>query len=229
VGANLAETSLNPPPLSGEPRGQGVEEISHPTHGGTYPPTRVARPSPSARRPPTCRISPLLPLLSRRDLLCRATTAKHIHWVRVRAKNRLRHSMFTDHWPEILPANLPIFHRETSPPPLLPRSLSSLGWKRHPSYRIRLNPPTRASFPFPHSPPGSPPHLRLGTLPPDPDSHMSTSPKGGPGRSGGIAQASHPALWGDTGSKPPGAPCRRRAFLRGPRPSRVRRIQEEKK
>jgi hypothetical protein len=48
-----------------------------------------------------------------------------------------------------------------------------------------------------------------------------------PRRSGGRAQASHPALWGGTGSKSHGAPCRGRAFLRGPRPSRVRRVQEE--
>jgi len=64
------------------------------------------------------------------------------------------------------------------PPSLFPRSLSNLGWKREPSYRIRHDPPTRAPFPFPYSPPGSPPHLRPGPLPPDHDIHLSSSPKG---------------------------------------------------
>jgi len=85
--------------------------------------------------------------------------------------------MLTDHWPELRTASLPVYHRSKTPPPPLPRSLPSFGWKRYPSHMIRLNLPKGAPLPFPHSPPGSPPQLRPCPFSPDSNSHMSTSPK----------------------------------------------------
>jgi len=88
--------------------------------------------------------------------------------------------MPTDHWPELRPASFPVNQRSEAPPPLLPRSLPNLGWKRDTSRRIRLDLPKGAPFPFPHSPPGSPLHLRPRPPVPDSDSHRSTSTEAGP-------------------------------------------------
>ena len=88
--------------------------------------------------------------------------------------------MRTDHWPELRPASLPVYHQTKAPPPLLHMSLPILGWKRDPSHRLRLDLPKGAPFPFPHSPPGSLPQLRRGPPSPDPDCHLSTSPKADP-------------------------------------------------
>ena len=150
MGANLAEASLHLPPLSGEPRGQGVDELSPPTHSATDPPTRAARPPPSAQRIPTSKRYPPLPLLSRRDLLRRATRANRNHSIRIRADNRLRQYMLTDHGPELRPASLPVFQRETAPPSPLPRSMPSLCWKKIHRAGYASTPPPRGGFiPFP--------------------------------------------------------------------------------
>ena len=55
-------------------------------------------------------------------------------------------------------------------------SLPSLIWMRDLAYRIRLDPPKGAPFPFPHCPSGPPPRLRVGPLPPEPDKHLFISP-----------------------------------------------------
>ena len=177
MGTNVTETFLHPPSFSGEPRSQEIEDTTHPANDVSDPSTRADQPSLPAQRVPTKRRSPLLLLFSRQDLLRRITSAKRINTVSIRTNNKLRQSMLTDHGTELRPVSLPVRHRNPAPPPPLPRSLPNLGWKRYSSYRIRHDPPpTRAPFPFPHSLPGSPSHLRLGPLPPDPYSHLSSSP-----------------------------------------------------
>jgi hypothetical protein len=180
-------TSHHLPPFSGDPRSQGTKENPQPTSGGPDPSTRAARPPPSAQRAPTSRRSPLHLLLSRRDFLRRISTAKRTHSVRIRVNKRQHHSMLANHWLELRSASLLVYHRHMAPPSPLPRSLSNIGWIRNPSYRIRLDPPKGAPFPYRHSPPGSPPQLRPDPIPPDLHSHVSTSPKTGPN---GITPAS---------------------------------------
>ena len=157
--------------------GQGANEFPHRARDDPYPTTRSDRPPPSAQRAPTCMSSPLLLLLSKRDLGCRATMAKRAHSVRIRVNKRQQQSMLTDHWPELRPASLPIFHRSKAPLPPLPRSLPNLGWQRDPSHRLRLDLLNGGPSPFPHFPPGSPPHLRPSPSLPDSCSHLSNSPK----------------------------------------------------
>jgi len=141
LGSNPVETSLHPPPFTGAPRDQGAKKNLHATYDSPVPPTRAARPPPSAQRAPTSRSFPLLLLISKRYFLRRTITAKRAHSVRIRASKRQPQSMLTDHWPELRPVSLPIYHRTKTPPPLLQRSLPSLGRKRDPSHKIRLDPP----------------------------------------------------------------------------------------
>jgi hypothetical protein len=118
-------------------------------------------------------------LLSKRDFLGRISTAKRTHYVRIRENKRQHQSMLMDPWPELRPSSLPVYPRKTAPPPPLPRSMPNLGWIRDPPYRIRLDPPKGVPFPFPHPTPDSQPYLHPCPIPPDPDNHMSTSPKTG--------------------------------------------------
>ncbi len=61
-----------------------------------------------------------------------------------------------DYWPTFVPDSLPVRpHRETRPS-LLPNSLHNMGWKPDPTFVIRPDINRDASFPFLHSPPGSP-------------------------------------------------------------------------
>ena len=152
LGASTAETSLHPPPLTGVPMDQGAKVNPHRAYDDPDPTTRGARPSPSAQRAPTNKSSPLLLLLSKRYLLRRAIMTKRAHSVRIQANKRQHQPMLTDHWPELRPASLPVYHRTNAPPPPLPRSLPNLGWKRDASHIIRLDLPKRAPFLFPHSP-----------------------------------------------------------------------------
>jgi len=87
--------------------------------------------------------------------------------------------MLTDHWPELCPTSLPVYHRTPAPKLLLPRSLPSLGWQRGSSYTARHDPPGRAPFPFPHSPPGSPPPPSPSHPVLDSAGHLSNLPKVG--------------------------------------------------
>jgi len=180
MGATTMETSLHPTSLTGVPMDQIAKEIPHRVSDDPDPTTRAARPPPSAQRALANKSSPLLMLLSKRGLLRRATMAKRAHYVRIRANKSQHQFMLTGHWPELRPVSLPVYHWTKAPPPLLPRSLPSLGWKRDPSHMIRLDLPKGAPFLYPHSPQGSPPHLRPGLFLPDSDSHMSTSPKADP-------------------------------------------------
>jgi len=134
----------------------------------------------SAHRAPTSRSSPLLRLFSKRELRSREAVAKPAQSIRIKLNKRLHQSMLKDHWFEMRPALLPVYHRTKAPPPPLPRSLSSLGWKRDSSHKIRHEPSKGAPFPFQHSPPGSPSQPSPG--PPGPSSvgHRSTLPKEGP-------------------------------------------------
>ena len=127
LGADPMETSFHPPPFTGVPMNQGAKENPHPTYGGLDPSARAARPPPSAQRAPTSRSSPLLLLLSRRDIHSRTTTAKRAPSVRIRANKRQHQSMLTDHWPELRPASHPVYHRTKAPPSPIPRSLCNLG------------------------------------------------------------------------------------------------------
>ena len=171
------ETSPHRSPLPEDTRVQCTRKNPQPTYDGPNPSTGAARPPPSTLWTPTSISSPLLKLLSRRDVLHCLSTAKRAHSIRIRANKRQPQPMLTDHWPDLRPASLMVYHRKPAPPPPLPRSLPNLGWKRDPSYRIRLEPPQGAPFPFSLSPPSSPPQLRPDPLPPDHDKHMSTSPK----------------------------------------------------
>ena len=134
----------------------------------------ATRPVPSAQRTPASRCSHHLRPLSRRDLLYRLSAAKRANSIRIRMSKRQHQSMLPGHWPDVRPASLPVSRRSKAPTPQLPRSLPSLGWVRNPSFRIRLDPSKGTSFPFPHSPPGSPPQIRLGPLRPDRDKCLST-------------------------------------------------------
>jgi hypothetical protein len=125
--APIVEYSLHPPPFTGVRMDQGAKENPHPTYGGLDPSARAARPPPSAQRAPTSRSSPLLLLLSRRDIHSRTTTAKRAPSVRIRANKRQHQSMLTDHWPELRPASHPVYHRTKAPPSPIPRSLCNLG------------------------------------------------------------------------------------------------------
>jgi hypothetical protein len=71
LGANLTETSLHPTPLSGDLRSQDTRENPQPTYGSPNPSTWATRLAPSGQQAPTSRNSPLLLLLSRRDLIHR--------------------------------------------------------------------------------------------------------------------------------------------------------------
>jgi len=161
------------------PRCKGKPRI-YPTYGGHAPPIWVARPPPSAHWAPISRGSPLILLLSIRDLLRRTTTVKRPHSIRIRASKRQHQSMLTGHWLSLRSASLPVYHRKLALPPPLPRSLPSLGWIRDHAYRLRYDPPKGAPFPFPHTPPGFPPPSCLDPLPPDTDYRMSTSPNASP-------------------------------------------------
>ena len=113
----------------------------------------MERPPLFAQRAPTSKIYPLLLLFSKRDLSRREAAAKRAHFVRVCVNKRLNHAMLTDHRHELRPASFPVYHRTKASPPVLPRSLPNMGWKRNPSHMIRLDLPIGALFPVPHSPP----------------------------------------------------------------------------
>ncbi len=120
-----------------------MSDGTYPASGDPEPYTGAAPPALSARRASTFRGSSLSPLLTRRDHLFRRISAKRLHSVRTRTNKILHQSMLTDQWPDLHPASLPVRQRDHTPPPLLPRSLSSLGCKRDPSYKILHDPPTR--------------------------------------------------------------------------------------
>ena len=61
-----------------------------------------------------------------------------------------------DYWPTLIPASLPLRPRGKIHPLFLPRSLPSMGWTPDPTFVLRTDLNTEASYPFPHSPPGSP-------------------------------------------------------------------------
>jgi hypothetical protein len=136
------DTRLNP--TSTTP----VMQSTTPTKGKSSPPTSA----PPAR---PCR-GTSLGSLSRRDVLYMITTAKRVRAARTRSNARHHQTVIAAQFPDLRPASLPVHNRLPAPTPLLPRSLSSLGWHRDPSYRIEFDPPQEASFPFPHSPPDSP-------------------------------------------------------------------------
>jgi len=135
----------------------------------------VERPPLFAQRAPTSRSSPLLLLLSKRDLSLREAAAKRAHSVRLRMNKRLNQAILMNHWPELRPVSFPVYNRTKAPPSLHPRNLPNMGWKSDLSHKIRLNLPKGGPFLFPHSPPGSPSQLRQGPPLPDSDCHRSTS------------------------------------------------------
>jgi hypothetical protein len=168
---------LHPPPFSGTSPGHGATNGPHraPTSPNLY--EGVERPAPPAKQASTSRNTLLLWLFSPLELRKRESGAKRAKTVRVQTNRALGQPMFTDHWLELRPVSLPIYHRTPAPTLLLLRNLPNLGRKRDSSYKARYDPPMRAPFPFPHSPPGSPPPPSPGHPVPDSDEHLAILPE----------------------------------------------------
>jgi len=167
-GTTPMETHLHPLPITEAPMDQNADDNPHRSHDDSYPTKGGARSPLFAQQAPTNKRSTLILALPKRDLHRRGTAAKRAHSVRVRVNKRLNQPMLTYHWSALRPASFSGYHWTKAHLPLIPKSLLSLGWKRDPSQRIRLDLPKGAPFLFPHSTPGSPPHIRRG--PPLPDS-----------------------------------------------------------
>jgi hypothetical protein len=174
------ESHIHSLPLTGAPLGHGAADSPQRAHANPDVYKGIERSTPSAHRPPTSRNSPLLRLLSTRELPKRESEAKRAQAIRVKTNKGLNQSMLKDRWHELRPASLPVYNRTMAPPPLLPRSLPKLGWKRNSSHMIRHDPPQRAPFPFTHSPPGFPSPPNPGHPGPGSVEHLSTLPKVGP-------------------------------------------------
>ena len=95
-------------------------------------------------------------VLQQEEIRTRHQKATTRHRARTKA-NRIhnQHTLF-DYWPSLLPPSLPVRPPGQTRPSLLPRSLPSMGWKPDPAYIIRPDCIQGTTYPFPHSPPGSP-------------------------------------------------------------------------
>jgi hypothetical protein len=147
LGTTLVVTPLHSLPLTGAPMNHSAKDNPHRAHDDPDLEKGTWRPPLSAHRAPTSRSSPLLWLFSNRGLHSREAVVKRVQSIRVRVNKRLHQSMLKDHWPELRPTSLSVYHRTKALPPPIPRSLPSLGLKRDSSHMIRHDPPKEAHSP----------------------------------------------------------------------------------
>jgi len=102
-------------PLTGAPPDHSAADNPKRAHGYFDLDKGIERPAPSAHRAPTIRSSHLLRLLSTRELAKRESVAKRAQSIRVRTNKGLKQSFLKDHWPELRPASLPVYHRTMAP------------------------------------------------------------------------------------------------------------------
>ena len=116
-GTTPVEAPLHFLPRTGAPLDYNAADKPQRAHASPDLDKGIERPAPFAHRTPTIRSSPLLQLLSTRELHKRESVAKRAQSIRVTNNKGLYQSMLKDHWPELRPASLPVYHRTMAPPP----------------------------------------------------------------------------------------------------------------
>ena len=111
------ESLLHSPSLAEASLDSGTSDNPQGPSANPNPAEGIERPEIYAHRTYTSRSSPLLRLFSIRDLLKRGAGAKRAQTRRVNTNKGLNQSMLKDHWPELRPASLPVYHRKMAPPP----------------------------------------------------------------------------------------------------------------
>jgi len=148
---------------------------AHTSQGNATPSPQGSPPAPLQGPPPTTQLGNTRPrfkayqkktskpggysptyILDKEDIKSRRLSASSRNITRTQEHQARKHSTLKDYWPTFIPASLSVRPPGEPRPLLLPRSLPSMGWKPDPTFVIRRDPIKEASYPFPHSPPGSP-------------------------------------------------------------------------